>query len=131
MNEWMNKPIDIINSGLRPLHETKGFQRYTRKGSFEHWEYNFLFQSVLLFIAEREGGGREGGRDRQCVCVCVCVRERERERERSVSVSVSVRYRIQMTGDENGVGGRVRFLAYRLVVIGVFFNFGFEGRNGL
>ena len=36
-----------------------------------------------------------------------------------------------MTGDENGVGGRVRFLAYRLVVIGVFFNFGFEGRNGL
>ena len=49
----------------------------------------------------------------------------------AVSVSVSVRHRIQMTGDKNGVGGRVRFLAYRLVVIGVFFNFGFEGRNGL
>ena len=25
----------------------------------------------------------------------------------------------------------MRFLAYRLVVIGVFFNFSFEGRNGL
>ena len=49
----------------------------------------------------------------------------------TVSVSVSVHQRIQMTGDENGVGGRVRFLAYLLVVIGVFFNFGFEGRNGL
>ena len=48
----------------------------------------------------------------------------------SVSVSVPVRQRIQMTGDENGVGGRVRFLAYWLVVIGVF-DFGFEGRNGL
>ena len=36
-----------------------------------------------------------------------------------------------MTGDENGVGGRVRFLSYRLVVTGVFFTFGFEGRNGL
>ena len=47
------------------------------------------------------------------------------------TVSVSVRQRIQMAGDENGVGGRVRFLAYRLVVRGVFFNFGFEGRNGL
>ena len=51
----------------------------------------------------------------------------------SVSVSVSVHHRIQMTGDENGVGGRVRslILAYWLVVIGVFFKFGFEGRNGL
>ena len=29
----------------------------------------------------REGGGREGQRERMCVCVCVCVRERERERE--------------------------------------------------
>ena len=48
----------------------------------------------------------------------------------SVSVSVPVRQRIQMTGDENGVGGRVRCLAYWLVVIGVF-DFGFEGRNGL
>ena len=36
-----------------------------------------------------------------------------------------------MTGDENGVSGRMRFLAYWLVVIGVFFNFGLEGRNGL
>ena len=51
----------------------------------------------------------------------------------TVSVSVSVRHRIQMTGDENGVGERVRslILAYWLVVIGVFFKFGFEGRNGL
>ena len=48
----------------------------------------------------------------------------------SVSVPVPVRQRIQMTGDENGVGGRVRFLAYWLVVIGIF-DFGFEGRNGL
>ena len=30
----------------------------------------------------------------------------------------------------NGVSGRMRFLAHWLVVIGVFFNFGFEGRNG-
>ena len=36
-----------------------------------------------------------------------------------------------MTGDENGVGRRVRFLAYRWVGIGVFFNFGFEGSSGL
>ena len=59
------------------------------------------------------GGGGEGGRPVP------------------VSVFVPVRQGIQMTGDENGVGGRVRFLAYWLVVIGVFFNFGFEGRNGL
>ena len=36
-----------------------------------------------------------------------------------------------MTGDENGICGRVRFLVYWLVVVGVFFNFGFEGRKGL
>ena len=48
-----------------------------------------------------------------------------------VSVPVSIRHRIQITGDENGVGGRVRFLPYRLVVIGVFFNFGLEGSSGL
>ena len=49
----------------------------------------------------------------------------------SVSVSFSFRHRIQMTVDENDVGGRERFLAYRLVVIGVFFNFGLEGSSGL
>ena len=56
-----------------------------------------------------------------CLCDCCLY----------LSVSVPVRQRIQMTGDENGAGGRVRFLAYWLVVIGVFFNFGFEGRDGL
>ena len=34
--------------------------------------------------------------------------------------SVSERHRIQMTGDENGVGVRVRFLAYWLVVNMIF-----------
>ena len=51
----------------------------------------------------------------------------------SMSVSVSVHHRIQMTGDENGVGGRVHslILANWLVVIGIFFKSGFEGRKGL
>ena len=54
------------------------------------------------------------------VSICICI-----------SVSASVRHRIQMTGDENGVGGRVRFLAYQLVMIDVFFNCGLDGSINL